>query len=220
MVIIGAGNVGCDVAFEAYQAGAEQVTLVDIQKPLAFGKEKASAEKLGAKFRWPISTKEVTAEGLVTDKGELIPAQTVIISIGDIPAVGFLPDGIELFRGWIKTDATGRTSDRHLFAVGDVEKPGLATDALGRGKIAAGAIVAELARQGVCAFQAAADLARQVDPGALLPAAHCRRHPGRRGHPLLKLRHLSRLSSLRDHLPNPGDFPAEARHPRLPVCLG
>jgi NADPH-dependent glutamate synthase beta subunit-like oxidoreductase/glutamate synthase domain-containing protein 3/ferredoxin len=144
VVIIGAGNVGCDVAFEAYQAGAEQVTLVDIQKPLAFGKEKAAAEKLGAKFRWPISTKEVTAEGLVTDKGELIPAQTVIISIGDIPAVGFLPEGIELFRGWIKTDKTGRTSDRKLFAVGDVEKPGLATDALGRGKIAAGAIIAEI----------------------------------------------------------------------------
>jgi NADPH-dependent glutamate synthase beta subunit-like oxidoreductase/glutamate synthase domain-containing protein 3/NAD-dependent dihydropyrimidine dehydrogenase PreA subunit len=153
VVIIGAGNVGCDVAFEAYQAGAEQVTLVDIQKPLAFGKEKAAAEKLGAKFRWPISTKEVTAEGLVTDKGELIPAQTVIISIGDIPAVSFLPDGIELFRGWIKTDKTGRTSDRHLFAVGDVEKPGLATDALGRGKIAAGAILAEIAGKDYVPFQ-------------------------------------------------------------------
>jgi NADPH-dependent glutamate synthase beta subunit-like oxidoreductase/glutamate synthase domain-containing protein 3/NAD-dependent dihydropyrimidine dehydrogenase PreA subunit len=153
VVIIGAGNVGCDVAFEAYQAGAEQVTLVDIQKPLAFGKEKAAAERLGAKFRWPIITKEVTDEGLVTNQGELIPAQTVIISIGDIPAVNFLPDGIELFRGWIKTDKVGRTSDRQIFAVGDVEKPGLATDALGRGKIAAEAIVAEIHGKEYLPFQ-------------------------------------------------------------------
>ncbi len=47
-MIIGAGNVGCDVACEAYRLGAEKVTLVDIQKPLAFGKEKEAAEALGA----------------------------------------------------------------------------------------------------------------------------------------------------------------------------
>jgi hypothetical protein len=34
VVIIGAGNVGCDVATEAYRLGADQVVLVDIQKPL------------------------------------------------------------------------------------------------------------------------------------------------------------------------------------------
>ncbi|HSR36805.1 MAG TPA: FAD-dependent oxidoreductase, partial [Desulfurivibrionaceae bacterium] len=78
VVIIGAGNVGCDVACEAYRLGAEQVTLVDIQKPLAFGKEKAAAEALGAKFQWPVQTKEVTAEGLIDAAGQLIPAQTVI----------------------------------------------------------------------------------------------------------------------------------------------
>ena len=39
VVIIGAGNVGCDVAAECYRLGAEEVILVDIQKPLAFGKE-------------------------------------------------------------------------------------------------------------------------------------------------------------------------------------
>ncbi|MCG6929829.1 MAG: FAD-dependent oxidoreductase, partial [Desulfofustis sp.] len=53
VVVIGAGNVGCDVACEAYRLGAERVTLVDIQKPLAFGKEKAAAEALGAAFKWP-----------------------------------------------------------------------------------------------------------------------------------------------------------------------
>ncbi|HID97802.1 MAG TPA: glutamate synthase [Thermodesulfobacteriaceae bacterium] len=144
VVIIGAGNVGCDVACEAYRHGAEKVTLVDIQKPLAFGKEKEAAEALGAQFRWPVNTKEVTDEGLVLADGELIPADTVFISIGDVPALSFLPEDIETFRGWIKTDEAGRTSDRKIFAVGDVERPGLVTNAMGAGKRTAEFIVSEI----------------------------------------------------------------------------
>ncbi len=138
VVIIGAGNVGCDVAAECYRLGAEEVTMVDIQKPLAFGKERDAAEALGATFKWPVMTKEVTEEGLVTDKGELIPAQTVIISIGDVPSLPFLPESVELVKvaggSWIKTDEAGRTSDDKILAIGDVERPGLATNALGAAK--------------------------------------------------------------------------------------
>jgi len=147
VVVIGAGNVGCDVACEAYRLGAEKVTLVDIQKPLAFGKEKEAAEALGAWFRWPVSTKEVTSEGLVTDTGELIPAQTVLISIGDVPALPFLPDSVETVKvggaSWISTDKAHVTSTGKVLAIGDVEKPGLATHALGAGKTAAEFIIAE-----------------------------------------------------------------------------
>jgi NADPH-dependent glutamate synthase beta subunit-like oxidoreductase/glutamate synthase domain-containing protein 3/NAD-dependent dihydropyrimidine dehydrogenase PreA subunit len=148
VIIIGAGNVGCDVACEAYRLGAEEVTLVDIQKPLAFGKEKAAAEALGAKFKWPVFTKEVTEEGLVTQEGELIPAQTVIISIGDVPALNFLTETVDVVTvggaAWVKTDTAGRTSDKKIFAVGDVERPGLATNALGAGKRAADCIVCQI----------------------------------------------------------------------------
>ena len=148
VVIIGAGNVGCDVACEAYRLGAEQVTLVDIQKPLAFGKEKEAAERLGATFQWPVMTKEITDEGLIDNTGKLYPAQTVIISIGDVPRLGFLPGTIECLNvggaNWIKTDTAGRTSDPKIFAVGDVERPGLATNALGAGKTSAEAIIAEI----------------------------------------------------------------------------
>jgi NADPH-dependent glutamate synthase beta subunit-like oxidoreductase len=148
VVIIGAGNVGCDVACDAYKLGAEQVTLVDIQKPLAFGKEKAAAEALGATFRWPVMTKEVTAKGLVTSEDELIPAQTVIISIGDIPALNFLPASVETLTvggaSWIKANEAGQTTDPKIFAVGDVERPGLATNALGGGKKAADYIICTL----------------------------------------------------------------------------
>ena len=141
VVVIGAGNVGCDVACEAYRLGAEKVTLVDIQKPMAFGHEKEAAEALGATFQWPVITKEVTKDGLVTDSGELIPAQTVFISIGDVPELSFLPDSVETVTvggaAWIKTDEAHATNDAKVLAVGDVERPGLATNALGAGKTAA-----------------------------------------------------------------------------------
>ncbi len=148
VVVIGAGNVGCDVACEAYRLGAEKVTLVDIQKPLAFGVEKEAAESLGAIFAWPVMTKEVTGEGLITAEGELIPAQTVIISIGDVPALPFLPGSVETVTvggaSWIKTDKAHLTSDPKVLAIGDVERPGLATNALGAGKTAAEFIIANL----------------------------------------------------------------------------
>lgn len=148
VVVIGAGNVGCDVACEAYRIGAEKVTLVDIQKPLAFGKEKEAAEALGAIFRWPVMTKEVTDKGLVTNEGELIPAQTVLISIGDVPALSFLPDSIETISvggaSWVTTNEAFVTSDSKVLAVGDVKRPGLATNALGMGKTAAEYIIAKV----------------------------------------------------------------------------
>ena len=170
VVIIGAGNVGCDVACEAYRLGAEQVTLVDIQKPLAFGKERKAAEALGAVFKWPVMTKEVTDEGLIDNTGALIPAQTVIISIGDVPKVGFLPASIECLKvggaSWVKTDKAGRTSEPKVFAVGDVERPGLATNALGAGKNAAEAIIAEVEGREYQPFS------KNVIPLAKLTIAH------------------------------------------------
>jgi NADPH-dependent glutamate synthase beta subunit-like oxidoreductase/NAD-dependent dihydropyrimidine dehydrogenase PreA subunit len=171
VVIIGAGNVGCDVACEAYRHGAEQVILVDIQKPLAFGKEREAAEKLGAVFRWPVTTKEVTDEGLVLADGEVIPADTVMISIGDVPALPFLPDTVERFRGWIKTDEAGRTSDSRIFAIGDVEKPGLITHALGAGKRTAECIIALLTGKEWKPFKQ-----RVIDKKSLTTAHYCPTH--------------------------------------------
>ncbi|MDH3347878.1 MAG: FAD-dependent oxidoreductase [Desulfobulbaceae bacterium] len=172
VVIIGAGNVGCDVACDAYRLGAEQVTLIDIQKPLAFGKEKVAAEQYGALFRWPLKTKEVTEEGLITSDDELIPAQTVIISIGDIPALQFMPDSVETVKVggacWIKTNEAGLTSDPKVYAVGDVERPGLATNALGGGKSAADAIIATLRGEEWKPYRQ-----KPIDPKALTLEHYC-----------------------------------------------
>lgn len=137
MVIVGAGNVGCDVATEAARLGTEDITLIDIQKPAAFGKEKVDAEAAGAKFRWPCFTKEITAEGLVLTTGELIPADTVVFSIGDQPDLDFLPDTVATNRGYVVVNEQGQTSESKVFAIGDIVKPGLLTDAIGMGRKAA-----------------------------------------------------------------------------------
>ena len=140
MVIIGAGNVGCDVATEAYRLGAKEVTLIDVQKPAAFGKERDEAEDAGAVFRWPCFTKEITKQGVVLDSGEVLAADTVVISIGDVPDLDYLPESIKTDRGFVTVSDIFQTSDPHVFAVGDMVKPGLLTDAIGAGRKTATAI--------------------------------------------------------------------------------
>jgi NADPH-dependent glutamate synthase beta subunit-like oxidoreductase/glutamate synthase domain-containing protein 3/NAD-dependent dihydropyrimidine dehydrogenase PreA subunit len=140
IVIIGAGNVGCDVATEAYRLGAREIILIDVQKPAAFGKEKEDAQSCGAQFRWPLFTKEITPKGVRLLDGELLKADTVVISIGDIPDLDFLGDELTIEKGFVTVDKFGRTSDPRVFALGDVVGPGLITDAIGGGKQAAQSI--------------------------------------------------------------------------------
>jgi NADPH-dependent glutamate synthase beta subunit-like oxidoreductase/glutamate synthase domain-containing protein 3/NAD-dependent dihydropyrimidine dehydrogenase PreA subunit len=134
VVIIGAGNVGCDAATEAHRYGAEDILLIDIQEPLSFGKERRDAEAVGAKFRWPCFAKAVTEEGLELTTGEIIPADTLIISVGDLPELDFLPQSVETEIGFIKVNEHYQTSDPKIFAIGDTVKPGLLTDAIGAGR--------------------------------------------------------------------------------------
>jgi NADPH-dependent glutamate synthase beta subunit-like oxidoreductase/glutamate synthase domain-containing protein 3/ferredoxin len=140
VVIIGAGNVGCDAATEAARLGARDITLIDIQAPASFGKERAHAEKAGAKFRYPCFTKEITAQGVVLTSGELVPADTVIISIGDVPGLEFLPEDIATQRGFVVVNDVFQTTNPKVFAIGDAVRPGLITDAIGSGRKAARAI--------------------------------------------------------------------------------
>ena len=140
LVIIGAGNVGCDVATEAHRLGAEKITLIDIQEPLSFGKERQDAEAVGAVFKWPCFTEEIFPKGVKLTTGEIIPADTVVISIGDRPELDFLPEDVATERGFIVVDESCQTTDPKIFAIGDVVKPGLLTDAIGAGRKVAEAI--------------------------------------------------------------------------------
>ena len=144
VVIIGARNSACDAATEAKRFGAEDITLIDVQEPAAFGEEKEAAEEAGAKFKWPCYTKEITDKGVMLEDGELLPADTVIISIGDMPDLEFLPETVEVENGKVSVDKNGRTSNPKVFAIGDITGLGLITDVIGAGRRTSETIIAQL----------------------------------------------------------------------------
>jgi NADPH-dependent glutamate synthase beta subunit-like oxidoreductase/glutamate synthase domain-containing protein 3/Pyruvate/2-oxoacid:ferredoxin oxidoreductase delta subunit len=140
VVVIGAGNVGCDAAAEAARLGAKSITLIDVQKPASFGPERRSAEAAGAKFIWPRVVQVIKKTGVQLTDGELIPADTVIIAVGDTPELSYLPESITTKKGFIAVDEKFQTSDEQIYAIGDTVKPGLLTEAIGAGRVAASAI--------------------------------------------------------------------------------
>ena len=136
VVVIGCGNAGMDAAAGAFAMGAREVTCIDVQRPAAFAHEIAHIENLGGKLLWPVQTREITDNGLITQDGTLIPAEMVIITIGESPDLSYLPEGLEKFRDWLVPKADLSVMDG-VFAVGDVIKPGLLVHAIGTGRQAA-----------------------------------------------------------------------------------
>lgn len=143
VLVIGAGNAGMDVVFAAYACGAEQVHAIDIQKPAAFDEEIKHAEKLGAKISWPRFTKEITDKGVILDDGSLLEADTVFATLGEAPYLEEILDNPPTFKGYLKVDDDYQIDDK-VYAVGDINKPGLLTDAIGTGRLAALRINARL----------------------------------------------------------------------------
>ncbi|NWF75859.1 MAG: FAD-dependent oxidoreductase [Nitrospirae bacterium] len=142
IVIIGAGNVGMDVASQAYNCGATSVIAVDIQKPAAFGKEMETAVAKGTQIIWPKFTERYdnNEKKLYFKDGSSLDADLVIMSVGDVPILDFLPPSIHTEKGWIAVNEIGQTSDVKVFAIGDATRLGLVTHAIGQGRIAAESI--------------------------------------------------------------------------------
>lgn len=146
VVVIGCGNSGMDAAVGAYQMGAEQVTCIDVQRPAAFAHEIEHVEEMGGVILWPVLTKAITAEGIVTQSGEIIPADTIIVSIGETPEFDFLPEGIATERGHLVAGKNYMIADG-VYTAGDTMKPGRLVDAIGAGREAALAVDAYLTGQ-------------------------------------------------------------------------
>ncbi len=151
VVVIGAGNVGMDVAIQSYNCGARSVVAVDVQKPAAFGKELEEATKLGTEILWPkfIERYDKKKKTIHFNDGSSLPADLVVVSIGEVPVLDFLPPSVHTERGWIDVDENGLTSDPKVYAIGDATKPGLVTHAIGQGRMAAGHIHSELSHYDV-----------------------------------------------------------------------
>jgi NADPH-dependent glutamate synthase beta subunit-like oxidoreductase/NAD-dependent dihydropyrimidine dehydrogenase PreA subunit len=146
VVVIGAGNVGMDVAIQAYNCGAKSVTAVDVQKPAAFGREMEMAMEKGTEIVWPRFTESYDARKKkvhFTD-GTSLDADIVVVAVGEVPLLDFLPPEIHTEHGWIAVDERFQTSDTKVLAIGDATRPGLVTNAIGQGREAAGVIHSEL----------------------------------------------------------------------------
>ena len=132
-----------DAALGAYQMGAAQVVCIDVQRPAAFKKEIDHVEELGGELIWPVFTKEITPEGIITNSGELIKGDMVIITIGESPDLSYLPADIALERGYLKPGGDLSIAPG-VFTAGDTIKPGRLVDAIGAGRQAALAVHAYL----------------------------------------------------------------------------
>jgi NADPH-dependent glutamate synthase beta subunit-like oxidoreductase/glutamate synthase domain-containing protein 3/ferredoxin len=142
VVVIGAGNVGMDVCSEAFNYGAESVTAIDIQKPAAFGVEMEIARAKGTQIVWPKMTERYDkSEKRLYFKDsssiDAVDADFVVMSIGDVPQIDFLPPNIHTERGWVAVNENYQTSDVKVFAIGDATGLGLITHAIGHGRLAA-----------------------------------------------------------------------------------
>ncbi|MCX8031477.1 MAG: FAD-dependent oxidoreductase [Thermodesulfovibrionales bacterium] len=146
VVIIGAGNVGMDAAVEAFLCGAQSVVAVDIQKPAAFGAELEFARKKGVQILWPKFTERYVSEDrkIYFKDGSSLPADFVVMAIGDIPELDFIPPYIHTEKGWIVINEFFQTSNSKVFAIGDVTGLGLVTHAIGHGRLLAEYLHGEL----------------------------------------------------------------------------
>jgi putative selenate reductase len=139
VVIIGAGNVGMDIACESWRLGAKKVTALDVQKPLAFGHELDSAMELGTDILWPKFIEKLEREKVFFTDGTELRADVVLFSIGEMPDTSFLPESVLIDeRGYIFTaEKSFRSSDLKIYGCGDIRRPGLISDAVGSGRLAA-----------------------------------------------------------------------------------
>lgn len=145
VVVIGAGDVGMDVCSMAWRLGARNVVAVDIQEPASSSRERATAVALGTEIIFPRVTREYTDGHLYFENGTPLQADILVISIGEVPVVDWLPENLGRVKGnWLAVDEFGQTRDPRVYAVGDVVKPGLLTEAIGAGRKAALALHAQV----------------------------------------------------------------------------
>jgi 3-phenylpropionate/trans-cinnamate dioxygenase ferredoxin reductase subunit len=132
IVIVGGGWIGCEAAAAARQHGANVTMIEPRSQPLL----QVCGEQIGATFaalhrdhgvdlRLGIGVTGFAGDGAVSSvhvKGHAsVPADMVLIAVGAAPNIA-LADvaGLQLANGGIAVDATLRSSDPDIYAVGDV----------------------------------------------------------------------------------------------------
>jgi NADPH-dependent 2,4-dienoyl-CoA reductase/sulfur reductase-like enzyme/rhodanese-related sulfurtransferase len=137
-VVIGGGFIGLELAENLVRRGLD-VTVVELADQVLAPLDAEMAqpvadelERAGVHLRTGVATSRVAADHVVLDDGTVLPADLVVAAIGVRPESRLASDaGLAVGeRGGIVVDDQQRTSDPHVFAVGDAaEKLDAVSDA-------------------------------------------------------------------------------------------
>lgn len=143
LLIIGAGPIGLELG-QAFARLGSKVEIIDIAAPLANNEPEhakmliEALEAEGIIFHAPVKTKEIrpTDKGVVIEleDGSVLEGSHLLVAAGRRPVMDELEldkAGIEHDRRGIKTDDCLRTSNKRVYAVGDVSGRGGLTHAAG-----------------------------------------------------------------------------------------
>ena len=133
VVVVGAGWIGCESAAAARRRGASVTVVEPLSQPLVrvVGEEVGAAfaalhREHGVDLRLGTSVVGFGGEGgrvseVRLPDGTVLPADTVVVGVGVSPNVALAEAaGLELAEGGVAVDATLRTSDPDIYAVGDI----------------------------------------------------------------------------------------------------
>ena len=159
LAIIGGGYIGMEIGMAFAKLGAEVTIIEAAERILSQVSAHLTqdvvkhAKKLGMRIKTSSKVEAITVENgfahvnISSEKGdkEIIVHEKALITIGRIPntnEIGLKQAGIDLDeRGYIPVDQTGRTNQRHIFAIGDTTTgPALAHRAAKQGVVAAESI--------------------------------------------------------------------------------
>jgi 3-phenylpropionate/trans-cinnamate dioxygenase ferredoxin reductase subunit len=127
VVVIGAGWIGLEVTAAARQAGAEVTVLEYAELPLlrVLGPEvanvfKALHEEHGVDMRFNARVTAITENAVHLADGTVVEANAIVVAVGAAPNTALAEAaGLDVDNG-ILVDASLRTSDPDIYAVGDV----------------------------------------------------------------------------------------------------
>jgi 3-phenylpropionate/trans-cinnamate dioxygenase ferredoxin reductase subunit len=133
LAIVGAGWIGLEVAASARVRGVDVTVVESAKAPLigAVGEEVGNVfaqlhRDHGVDLRLDIEVKEITVEdgkatGLKLGDGSSITADRVLIAVGAQPNIELAEEaGLSTGDGGVLVDASLRTSDSDIYAVGDI----------------------------------------------------------------------------------------------------
>ena len=141
LLVIGSGPIGLELGQSFRRFGAD-VTIFDIAKPLGRSEPEHAdilvkeLEKESVAFRAPVSIKEIKGKegniSIVLEDGETITGSHLLVAAGRRPVMDGLnleAANIEYDRRGIKTDEYLRTTNKKVWAIGDVSGRGGLTHA-------------------------------------------------------------------------------------------